>query len=192
MKAWVALAVLALPASALADERYDHRGALGVLIAFGADYKAAAAIAGGGDEGARAAPELGLTFPIGDNGNELKASLRALFGGILPNCSASQRCAPVDLGLFFGFRGYFTAPGGRLKTFYDLDVVQHLVPRFSDASARTQLYVIGPRVGLGVQFETLPIAGLYFMIDGQMGFGDGLRFGAGAQLGIQLRTYIFE
>lgn len=190
MKAWLAVAIIAA-APAFADERYDHRGALGVLIAFGGDYKASAGLVGG-DEGFRVAPELGLTFPVGDNGNSFKASMRALLGGIAAGCSAVQKCAPIDLGLMIGFRGYFSVAEGRLKTFYDLDVVQHLVPRFNAASALTQIYVIGPRVGLGVQFELLSVTGLYFMIDGQMGFGDGLRFGAGVQLGVQLRTYIFE
>ena len=52
--------------------------------------------------------------------------------------------------------------------------------------------MFGPRVGLGIQLDFLPIAGTYFMIEGQIGFGDGLRYGAGMLLGVQLRSYLFD
>jgi hypothetical protein len=179
-----------LASSAQADERYDHKGAVGLLIGTTLEYKSAFALNGAPEDGARAGVELGGTYAIGNDGNELKGALRAAFLGNRYQCSLNYTCAPVDLGLYLGYRGYFDL--GQWKTFYDLDLVQHLVPRIAAASVNTQLYTIGPRVGLGVQLDFLPIAGAFLLIEGQLGFGDGLRYGVGAMLGVQLRSYLLE
>ncbi|MBS1153023.1 MAG: hypothetical protein H6Q89_4721 [Myxococcaceae bacterium] len=182
------LLVLALPAHA--DERYDHKGAVGLLLGLTGEYKAAATIKGGGDEGWRFGTEVGATVAVGSDGNELKGSLRALFGGIEAGCSLEGSCAPLDLALFLGYRSYFDL--GQWKTFFDLDLAQHVVPRFDPSSARTQIYTIGPRVAVGVQLDFLPVAGSFLLLEGQIGFGDGLRYGAALMLGFQLRSYLLE
>ncbi len=184
----ILVALLAVPAHA--DERYDHRGAIGLLVGLSGEYKAAATLSGGGDEGWRLGPELGATFAVGGDGNELKAALRALFLGIKNGCSDNGSCAPLDLALFLGYRGYFDL--GQWKTFFDIDAAQHLVPRFDGSSAKTQLYTIGPRVAIGVQLDFLPTAGSFLMLEAQIGFGDGLRYGAALVLGFQLRSYLLE
>ena len=198
MKTPLSILLVLLATSALADERYDHKGAVGLLLGVSAEYKAAATLAGiGGDEGARIGTELGVTFAVGSDGNELKAAVRALFGGIKAGCNdllldGTNRggCAPVDFGLFLGYRGYFDL--GNWKTFFDIDAAQHVIPRLGPSSARTQLYTIGPRVAVGLQLDFLPVAGALFMLEGQIGFGDGLRYGAAAVLCFQLRSYLLE
>ena len=190
MKNSLPIVLLLLATSAHADERYDHKGAVGLLIGFSGERKDAATLLGGGDAGWRFGTELGVTFAVGGDGNALRAALRGLFGGIEPGCSKLQRCAPVDLSLMLGYRGYFDM--GQWKTFFDIDAAQHIVPRFNESNARTQLYTIGPRVAIGAQFDFLPVAGVYLLLEGQIGFGDGLRYGAGLQLGFQLRSYLLE
>ena len=183
--------LLALAAvSARADERYDHKGAVGLLLGVSAEYKAAATLGGGGDEGARLGTEAGLTIAVGSDGNEVKGALRTLFGGIRPGCSREGRCVSVDYALFLGYRGYFDL--GNWKTFFDIDAAQHFIPRLGPSSANSQLYTIGPRVALGVQLDFSPIAGTFFLIEGQIGFGDGLRYGAAAMIGFQLRSFLLE
>jgi hypothetical protein len=190
----ILVALLAIPAQA--DERYDHKGAVGLLIGFSGEYKASATLGGGGDEGFRFGTELGMTYAVGAEGNALKAAVRALFGGIKPGCSnfpsgeLRGSCAPVDLALFLGYRGYFDL--GQWKTFFDIDAAQHIVPRFNPSNARTQVYTIGPRVAVGAQFDFLPVAGSFLMLEGQIGFGDGLRYGAALVFGFQLRSYLLE
>ncbi len=182
------LACVAVRANA--DERYDHKGAIGLLIGISGEYKAAATLGGGGDEGYRLGTEVGVTLAVGSDGNALKAAVRSVFFGIEPGCSTNGSCAPVDLGLYLGYRGYFDL--GQWKTFFDIDAAQHLVPRLGPSSANTQLYTIGPRVAVGVQFDFLPVAGAFLSLEGQIGFGDGLRYGAALLLGFQLRSYLLE
>ena len=190
MKPFFFLVVLVLASTARADERFDHRGSVGLLLGTTGEYKAATSLGGGGDEGFRLGTELGATYSIGSDGNEVKAAVRTLFGGIEAGCSARQTCAPVDIGIFFGYRGYFDL--GHWKTFFDIDAAQHFVPRLSPASANSQLYTIGPRIGIGVQLDFLPVAGAFAILEAQIGFGDGLRYGAALMIGVQLRSYLLE
>lgn len=160
--------VLLLATHAVAEERFDHRGSLGLLLGGSFERKDSANNAGPGDSGWRGGAEVGGTLAVGSEGNDLKLSLRALFGG------------PFDLALFAGYRGYFSV--GQWKTFFDLDAAAHFTPRFT----------IGPRVGVGVQLDFLPVAGAFAVLGGQIGFGDGLRYGVELMIGFQFRSYLLE
>lgn len=186
------LAILLTAPVAGADERYDHRGAVGLLVQLVGDNKTSTVLKGGGDSGWRYGLDLGVSFAVGTDGNEVKGILRGLFGGIENGCSRLHSCAPVDLGLYLGYRGYFAIADSRWKTFFDLDLAQHVVPHFAIQNDGTQVYVIGPRIALGVQLDFLPIAGVNLMLEGELGFGDGLRFSGGLTLGFQLRSYLLE
>jgi hypothetical protein len=168
------LLLLGLPASAFAaeerqfDERYDHRGAVGLLFGSGG-----AGVSLGATTpslfGLRWTQELGGTYAIDVNGNELVLVLR---GSIVPE--------PRIYGLAGGYRGYFGYQ--RVKTFIDLQVAAYVSPTF----------LIGPRVGAGVQFELSPIAGLFVGGAVNLGFGNGLLLSGELIAGLQLRSYLLE
>ena len=121
--------------------------------------------------GWRGGVELGGTLSVGD-GNDLLLSVRAEFGGLF------------DLGIYAGYRGYFSV--GQWKTFFDLDLAGHITPAIAPHGT------VGPRVGVGVQLDFLPIIGTYAVLGGQIGFGDGLRYGAELTIGFQFRSYLLE
>ncbi len=180
-------------------QRYDHRGALGLLLATTVERKDAGAAGQISDAGWRVGAEVGGTYPVSYSGNEFKLALRGLFGG-----------PAVDTALYLGFRGYFDLSFWRAnleqwKTFFDLDLCGHLTPAYeievTDGLAGTLstthvkaplTATAGPRVGVGVQFDFLPVAGAYLAIAGQLGFGTGVRFGAELLLGLQFRSYLLE
>lgn len=166
-----ALAACALPRAARAEElRYDHRGALGLIVAAGLERKDANTPTGtGGNRGWGPGADLGLTIAVGYSGNELKAAGHLAWAGDL-----------WDVGALFGWRGYFGKD--QWKTFYDLDLIGHFTPHLT----------IGPRFGIGVQWDYLPILGTYVTLAGQIGFGQALRFGAELLVGFQFRTYVLE
>lgn len=162
------LALCAAPA-ARADERFDHRGALGVLVGGGGEWMNAASGPGLGIQGLRVDVNLGGTWAIGVDGNELLVLARAIIGG------------PVLEGsLVLGYRGYFGQE--QVKTYFDVGVAGHLMPELA----------VGPRLGFGVQYELSPIAGVYAGLAGQVGLGGTLRFDLELCLGLQLRTYLLE
>lgn len=180
--------------------RYDHRGALGLLLATTAERKDAAGWGALSDAGWRAGLEIGGTYPLSYSGNELKLSVRTLLGGPV-----------VDTAVYFGFRGYFDlsfwkSQLDQWKTFFDLDVGAHFTPAWSldlrdglagplsapgTVSAGFTVQG-GPRVAIGVQFDFLPVSGAYLAFAGQLGFGTGVRFGAELLFGFQLRSYLLE
>lgn len=162
--------VVALGASAQqTQERRDHRGSLGVIAA-GSGARTDFISGGVGSEsGFRAGAELGATLQLGHDDDEALLSLHGLFGG-----------PAIDLSIRAGWRGYFGHESW--KTFVDLQVATHVTPRF----------LVGPRVGLGVQLDFLPIAGAFFVAGAEIGLGQGIRFGADLALGVQLRSYLFE
>ncbi len=171
------LLVFLFATAASAEERYDHRGSLGLLVAGSIERKDTANNTRpqntpselGGWKGSL---ELGATLGVGSDGNDLKLSVRAMFG------------RPFDLGIFAGYRGYFAI--GQWKTFFDLDLAGHITPLVAPHGT------IGPRVAVGVQLDFLPIIGTYALLGGQVGFGDGLRYGAELTLGFQFRSYLFD
>jgi hypothetical protein len=167
----VAALCLALGAAAVAraDERYDHRGAVGVLVGSGGEWLNAASGPGLALQGFRLDVDLGGTYAIGDNGNELMLLGRAIFGG--PSLEGS---------LILGYRGYFGQD--EVKTFFDAGVAGHLMPELA----------VGPRLGFGVQYEFSPLVGAYAGIGGQVALGQTLRFDFELCLGLQVRTYILE
>jgi hypothetical protein len=181
-------------------QRYDHRGALGLLLATTAERKDAAGWGAFNDAGWRAGLEIGGTYPVSFSGNEFKLSVRTLLGGPV-----------VDTAVYVGFRGYFDLGFWKWqleqwKTFFDLDLCAHFTPSWSQTyrdglasplSAPTTQTVGatvqgGPRVAIGVQLDFLPVAGAYLAAAGQLGFGTGVRFGAELLFGFQLRSYLLE
>ena len=162
------LPLLLLPAVALADERFDHRGAVALLVGGGGsildvDTPVLAV------HGNRGLVDLGGTWAIGYNGNELLGQVRVALGGTV-----------LDWSVMAGYRGYFGYD--RLKTFLDVQLVALVKPTF----------LIGPRLGGGVQFELTPNVGVFAGLGFQIGAGTGLLFSRELFGGIQLRSYLLE
>ncbi len=167
---WAALGLLllGLPAVARADERFDHRGAVGLLLNGGVanwslrapDYS---------EFGFRGLAEIGGTWAIDVNGNELVLLARGAFGP-----------PPLGLGLSGGYRSYFGYQ--QVKTFLDLQVAVHIRPTF----------LVGPRVGGGFQYELTPNVGVYLGGAVNLAFGNGLLLSGEVLGGVQLRSYLLE
>ncbi len=168
-----AAAVLALCAALPARaERLDHRGSLGLLLGGGGELKSGVAAGGlASDTGAKLLMDLGGTWAVDYDGNELMALARA---GLF----ASR----TELGFIAGYRGYFGKE--RLKTFFDLGAALQWVPGL--------MFTAGPRIGAGLQVELTSVVGLYVGAAGQAGFGGGLRFSGELCAGLQLRSYLLE
>lgn len=150
------------------DVRLDHRGSIGLLLSTGAEYKAS--IAGGSvQNGTRLPAHLGGTMAIGPNGNELKLQFDSSWLG-----------PAYDLGVSFGYRGYF--PVDPFKTFFDADIGFRFYDRFT----------VGPEIGFGVQYELSSVVGIFSTVRAKFGFGQGLRLGAELLVGLQVRTYVLE
>ncbi len=169
---WAALGLLllGLPKAALADERFDHRGAVGLLVGGGATGFTLGATTASAT-GIRPLGELGGTYAIGVNGNELTLAVR----GSVPG--AQQ--APL-LGLAGGYRGYFGYQ--QVKTFLELQITTYVTPTF----------LIGPRVGGGIQYELSPLVGIYLGGGVNLAFGRGLLLSGEVLGGIQVRSYLLE
>lgn len=167
--ALASLLVILVPSAALSDERFDHRGAVGLLIGSGIEYKQSVSLGGQPDAGLRLPLEVGGTWAIGHDGNELMTLARVSLLG--------QR---LDASIAGGYRGYFGAE--RFKTFVDLGGSVHFTPAFT----------VGPRAGVGVQYELASTVGIYSGVAVQLGFGNGIRFNAEAVIGLHLRSYLLE
>lgn len=162
----LALALFCLSGAALAQERWDHNGSIGVHTGFGVEGRTSIGI-GQSDGGARLFPELGLTFAVA-NRWELKAAGRVTFLG------------PLGVAFLAGARSSF---GDQFKTFFDLDLNVHVVP----------IFTIGPRIAFGVQYEFTSIIGAFASAGMQFGVGPaGIRLGFEAMIGLQLRSYLLE
>jgi hypothetical protein len=162
--------VAAVPSGAAGQERLDHRGALGVAIAPGIDY---AGVSFAPSENARDAlglvVEVDPTFGLGTDGNELVLRLRLLQG---------------SPGLGFGVGASYRAYFGRdeWKTYFQLGLKADNSPHLA----------IGPAADFGVMYELSPWLGLFLQPGLSVEVGRGLRFGAGAIIGLQGRTYVLE
>jgi len=156
-------------AGAEEEERWDHRGALGLLVGGGIDFKREVKAGGETEEGRRALLETMLTFPLGVSGNEWTLGARTGFGG-----------PSVDVAVAGGLRAYFGDE--RFKTYLTAEVAVHVTPNVT----------AGPRLGFGVQYELLPTFGLYLGGAAEVTAGQGIRISGAVLAGIQLRTYIFE
>jgi hypothetical protein len=163
------LGLLLLPLAVRAEEeRFDHRGALGLLVGGGIDFKREVKAGGETEEGRRALLETLLTFPLGQSGNEWTLGARTGFG------------SAVDVAAAGGLRAYFGEE--RFKTYLTVELALHVTPNVT----------AGPRLGVGVQYELFPVFGLYLGGAAEVTAGQGIRIAAAVVGGIQLRTYIFE
>jgi len=156
------------PDVAHAEERFDHRGAVGLLLGGALELRFNAG-ANVDERGTRGGVELGGTWAIGYNGNELVACVRAT-----PSSGA------WGVSAFAGYRGYHGAE--RWRTFIDLDVASQFRP----------LLTLGVRVGAGVQYELSPNVGLFVGGALQLGGGGGLILSGEVISGLQLRSYLLE
>ena len=159
------LSALLLAGAALAQDRTDHLGALGVTVAGGGEFGTEV----GGEAaytGFRAPLELGLSLGVTDRTEVRLAGRLAL------------PWAARDWTITAGIRN---SRGERWKTFFDLDLAAHVAP----------LWTLGLRFGFGVQYELLPVLGVYLVAAVQGGGGAGLRLAGELMLGFQLRSYLF-
>lgn len=150
----------------------DHRGSLGLTVATGGEFVTAIAGDGtAGDRGGRVPLELGVTLALFD-----KTELR-LAGRFSPGIPP---LTTVGGAVFGGIRNSFGFD--KLKTFFDLELAVHVAP----------LFAVGGRVGLGLQYDFLPIMGAYVELGGQFGGATSLRLSFEGVVGLQFRTYLFE
>ena len=170
MRALIAVALLA-SGLCLAQERYDHRGALGFTVAAGGEIVTAISSQALGERGFRIPLELGGTLSVSDH-NELRLAAR-LGPGISPITALSAS--------FYG--GIRNSIGfDQWKTFFDFELAVHVTPFLS----------FGARGAFGVQYDFLPIMGVYAQIGGQLGGASALRLSFELMAGVQFRTYLFE
>ncbi len=163
----IALVFGLVSCSALAQQRWDHRGSLGLITGFGVDGRSAFGLVQS-DNGARLFPELGATLSVSDRWNVMLAGRLSFLG--------------PALGLSF-IGGVRSTYGERFKTFFDLNLAVHAVP----------LFTIGPRFAFGVQYELLDVIGAFASAGVQFGVGPtGARFAGELTVGLQFRTYLFE
>jgi hypothetical protein len=149
------------------QERWDHRGSIGLLVGGGVEARSAIGPSGQGDTGVRLIPEVGGTFALSERLN-LKISGRV---GLL---------GPALTGM--ALAGVRSLYGERFKTFFDLE-----------ASVTFPVFTIGPKVAFGVQYELLNVIGAF--ASGGVNFGvgpTGARLGFELMLGFHFRTYLFE
>jgi hypothetical protein len=161
------LLVLVAAAPAAAQDRWDHEGSVGLTVAAGGDLRNAVIVGSAPDSGARGDLEVGGTLAV-TRRTSARLVGRLMLGGASPGWAALA-----------GIRSSF---GDRLKTFFDLDVSLHLAP----------LITVGPRMGIGVQWELTQVIGVYTAFGLQLGFGSGLRIGGELLVGVQFRSYLLE
>jgi hypothetical protein len=160
--------VVLSPSIASSEERWDHRGSLGVFASPGIAAAGRAGLTAGSDFRARLLTDVGLTMAVGDDGNELRAYGRVYYG------------APVGGAGALGYRGFFGTD--RWKTFFDLEAMVNVAPLFN----------VGPRVGIGVVYELTSILGLFAGVGAHFGAGSTFLFVADANVSLQLRSYLLE
>lgn len=163
-----ALAVAAVCLGA-AGERLDHHGAVGLLIGAGGDYRSQALPTGDTSIGFRLPLDLGGTYNVGDDSNELLLAGRVEL--LAPSLITSA---------YGGYRSYFGQDAW--KTFFDLHVRADFTPAFT----------AGPRMGFGAQYELNSLVGVFAAIGAHVGAGAGIRFGGELLLGMQFRSFLLE
>lgn len=159
-----ALAALVLVAGGAFAQDYTHRGALGLTVSSGGEYVTSAATQVALN-GFLAPIEVGGTWALNEH-NELRLAGRFSVPG------------PILYGSVYA--GLRNSRGERFKTFFDLDLAVHVSP----------FVTAGVRLGLGAQFEILPVMGVYAALGLQGGGGAGLRLSFELTAGLQFRTYI--
>lgn len=162
------LAVALVCATGAAAERYDHVGAVGLLVAGVGDARASVTSTGSAsDNGFRGGLEVGGTWAWNEH-REFRASARWAFD------------AGAPLALVGGVRNGYQLD--RLRTFFDLGVGVYVGAPWT----------IGPQLAVGLQYELLPVVGVYTSVGTHFGLGSGARFLAEVSVGFQFRTYLLE
>jgi hypothetical protein len=161
------LLLVMLAGAAAAQERWDHRGSVGLLAGFGVEGRSSIGIMQS-DSGARLFPELGGTLALSDRWHLKLAGRLSLLG--------------QSLGVMI-IAGVRSTYGQRFKTFFDLDASVNAVPVFT----------IGPRVAFGVQYELFDVVGAFTSAGVNFGVGPaGARIGFEFLVGLQFRSYLLE
>ena len=168
-RAMLLVVALGSTAAHAEDLRWDHRGALGLVLGSGIEFNNEVTAGGTREEGHRFPLETLVTLPLGLSGNEWTVGARTGFGG-----------SQVDVALAGGIRGYFGEE--RFKTYLSAELALHIVPNVT----------AGPRLGFGIIYELLPTLGLYLGGAAEVTAGQGIRIAGAVTGGIQLRTYLFE
>jgi hypothetical protein len=164
----LALITTLISSIAFAD---SHRGSLGLTVAAGFEPVSSVAVDGPGDRGFRVPLELGGTLGLFTH---TSLRLAARVGAPLPSLSSWA------FSFFGGVRNAFSI--GQWVTFFDLELAVHATP----------LFAVGARAGFGVQYDVLPIMGVYALISGQLAGGYALRLSGDVMIGVQFRSYLFE
>jgi|APLak6261679142_1056127.scaffolds.fasta_scaffold00029_72 hypothetical protein len=165
----VALVVALLASSgALAN---DHYGSLGLTVATGGEVVTAIGVTGASDRGGRVPIELGGTLALF---NKTELRLAGRFAPGIPPLTA------VAVSFYGGIRNSFGFE--QWKTFFDLDFAAHVTP----------VIAFGARAGFGVQYDVLPILGVYAQLGAQLGGATSLRLSFEGTVGVQFRTYVFQ
>ena len=162
------LALCLVASAAFAQDAYEHKGSLGLLVSGGGEVRSSViTTTTTGDNGFRGDVDLGGTFAFGRHWSALLEGRVSLGGPI------------TGLAFIVGLRNFF---GERFKTFFDLSLVIHALPGVT----------IGPRIAFGVQYELSPVIGVFAQAAAQFSGGQGLRLAGEASAGFQFRTYLFE
>ena len=169
MRGFVA-GLLLLGGLAHADDS-QHRGSLGLTVAFGVEGASGLTPMATGDSGFRLPIEVGGTLGLFTH-TELFVA-----GRLAPPIAPSMGYAA---SFYAGARNAFGPDA--LKTFFDIALAVHATPYVT----------VGARVGVGVQYDFLPIMGVYAALTGQLVAWQALRLSLDLSIGIQFRTYLFE
>ncbi len=161
------LLLCTLSGTAFAQDAYEHRGSLGLIVAGGGEARSSVITTATGDNGLRGNVDLGGTWAFGRRWS-------ALLEGRL-----SLGAPLTGLSFIAGVRNSF---GERMKTFFDLTIIFHALPGIT----------VGPRVAFGVQYELSPVIGVFALAGAQFSGGQGLRLAGELMAGFQFRTYLFE
>jgi hypothetical protein len=164
------LFALGISSSALAVERWDHRGSLGLFFRGGFAGAARVSVAAGSDLQPKLPLDLGTSWGFSAEGNELHLYARLFLSQPPPHGGA----------IALGYRGYFG--DDRVKTFVDLDGMVHVAPAFN----------VGPRLSFGAMYELAPIVGVSLGVGAYFGGGSTFLFVADAIVGLQFRSYLFD
>jgi len=163
-----AVATFLVTVPAVAQERWDHRGSLGVFITPGVAAAGRVGLTTGSDFRPRFLTDVGGTIALGDDGDELRVYGRVLWP------------QPLIAAGAVGYRGFFGRD--RWKTFFDLELMADVAPLFN----------FGPRVGMGVVYELSSIVGISAGVGAHFGAGSTFLFVADGQLSLQFRSYLLE
>ncbi len=156
--------------SAAAEDapRLDHRGALGLILGAGVSFEDTVLVHGVPEDGRAPLLQAEITFPLGVQGNEWTLAVSTAFD------------SRPTVAIAGGVRAYFGEEAW--KTFVTLEGTLHVTPAVT----------AGPRMGFGIQWDFSQTAGAFVQVAAEVTGGQGIRFGASALAGFQLRTYLFE